>query len=564
MLWKCRWDKDLSLKEIIEKNTGIPMKEFLFPKRDPEVVNLTDAAELIKDYLDSGRPVKVMADYDCDGVMSGTILYMAFKAYSGRDIPIRFPKRFSEGYGLSMNVINETDSGLIITIDNGIAAVDQIKAARDKGIDVVVIDHHLPRKDGVLPDANIIVDPHVYHGEFDEYCGAGLGLRLAKELIPRNPLLNKLTAFAGIATVADVMRLVGDNRNIVKDSLNMVNNREVTFGMNILLDKLGVGYVEADDYGFQLGPVINAAGRLMDDGPDMVFDLIKLDEIPEGKTGEDIEAMAMELVRMNNKRRDLVNTFVSRAMQYAEDKDIAGSHRFAVIYDKDFHEGINGIIAGQMAERLKMPCITLSPSGKEGILKGSGRAFGDMNLIKVMEKCSDCFVGYGGHAGAAGLSVKEEDLERLVKALDAAMEDVGVKKEEDVLYYDKEIKLKDVPYYIQDLSEYAPFGEGNPKPVFKIDGYEITPKDGKYYMVMGRFQNHVKLFGNGEVSAVAFDMADRFAEKVPLNIDIIGNIYANVFNGNTYNQIEILDYKENEVKKETKQQSLLADLLNFL
>jgi len=560
--WKPRWDKELSLEEIVEKNTGCPIQELKSPPVDPEIRNLDEAVAFVKDFLDRGEPVKVMADYDCDGVMSGTILYLAIRAYSGRDIPVRFPKRFSEGYGLSMNVVNETDAGLIITVDNGIAAVDQIKAAKEKGLSVVILDHHLMRADGLIPDADVIVDPHVYNGGFDEYCGAGLALRFAKKLVPdKNGLYTKLTAFAGIATVADVMKLIGDNRRMVRNSLDAVRNRNVTVGMDALLDALNVEHVEADDYGFLLGPVVNAAGRLDDDGPHKVFSLISIDE----GNKEALMFQAAELVEYNNTRRDLVYTFTDRAKKMADEGSIKEKHQVAIFYSDDFHEGINGIIAGQMAEELKMPCIVLSPGKKEGLLKGSGRSYGEINLIRLLNTASDCFAGYGGHEGAAGLTVIKDKLEELQKRLDETMltEEFASKAglQDDVILYDKEINIKDVPYFISELEELGPFGEGNPKPVFRIDGFELTPKNGKYFRVMGRYGNHVKLFGD-DISAVAFGMIDRFSGELPAAIDIVGTIYANIFNGKTENQIEVVDFIPVE-KKKTEAYDLFAGLLDF-
>lgn len=216
-------------------------------KRDPFLSNLKEAADFFRETVKKVSMVTVMADYDCDGVMSALILDRFLAEYAAAErlafrARIRFPKRFSEEYGLSMNVVDETDEGLLITVDNGIAAIPQIRKTKEKGLMVLVIDHHLPPMDGTLPMADVILDPHAVAGsDFSDYCGAGLAFRFAMETLPSLPAKTrmKMCVFASLATVADMVPLKGDNRNLVKDGLALINALPEAVWLMILVALFG-------------------------------------------------------------------------------------------------------------------------------------------------------------------------------------------------------------------------------------------------------------------------------------------------------------------------------------
>lgn len=561
-------DSASTIIEVVERNTKMNIQDFLNPEKDPYLTGLNETVDFIKNEISKGTAISIIGDYDCDGITSSTILSLAFTEASGKEPFVRIPRRFSEGYGLSMKIIDEINEGLIVTVDNGIAAIEQVKEAKKKGLKVVVIDHHLPVKNEkgevVLPDADVILDPHAIPGSsFSDYCGAGLAYRVAKLLIPNNPLLTPLCALASIGTVADVMPLVGDNRNIVINGMAAVNSRNITTGLHLLLEELGIEWVSEGDYGFKLGPVMNAAGRLLDDGPIDVVNVLKTNFDPTDMHNaialDDLHEQVKTLVKNNEKRRELVRSSMLEADELMK-KEVL--RRPIVLYNPNFSEGIIGIIAGQLAEQYQTPAIVFTDTKTEGILKGSGRTYGNVHLKDLLDSVSQYLLGYGGHAGAAGLSVKYEDLYDFKIALNGKLKDVDFGVDAEHLSYDLEIPLSDVASSLKELDKYAPFGEGNPQIRFKVTGFECSPVNGKFSKPMGPHMEHIRFYGK-DVSAVGFDLAKRYqSDGEPKIMDFVGMLGNNYFKGRAYNQIEVIDYKKKE-KEKTKLNQSLEDLLIF-
>ena len=561
-------DSASTIIEVVERNTKMNIQDFLNPEKDPYLTGLNETVDFIKNEISKGTAISIIGDYDCDGITSSTILSLAFTEASGKEPFVRIPRRFSEGYGLSMKIIDEINEGLIVTVDNGIAAIEQVKEAKKKGLKVVVIDHHLPVKNEkgevVLPDADVILDPHAIPGSsFSDYCGAGLAYRVAKLLIPNNPLLTPLCALASIGTVADVMPLVGDNRNIVINGMAAVNSRNITTGLHLLLEELGIEWVSEGDYGFKLGPVMNAAGRLLDDGPIDVVNVLKTNFDPTDMHNaialDDLHEQVKTLVKNNEKRRELVRSSMLEADELMK-KEVL--RRPIVLYSPNFSEGIIGIIAGQLAEQYQTPAIVFTDTKTEGILKGSGRTYGNVHLKDLLDSVSQYLLGYGGHAGAAGLSVKYEDLYDFKIALNGKLKDVDFGVDAEHLSYDLEIPLSDVASSLKELDKYAPFGEGNPQIRFKVTGFECSPVNGKFSKPMGPHMEHIRFYGK-DVSAVGFDLAKRYqSDGEPKIMDFVGMLGNNYFKGRAYNQIEVIDYKKKE-KEKTKLNQSLEDLLIF-
>lgn len=561
-------DSASTIIEVVERNTKMNIQDFLNPEKDPYLTGLNETVDFIKNEISKGTAISIIGDYDCDGITSSTILSLAFTEASGKEPFVRIPRRFSEGYGLSMKIIDEINEGLIVTVDNGIAAIEQVKEAKKKGLKVVVIDHHLPVKNEkgevVLPDADVILDPHAIPGSsFSNYCGAGLAYRVAKLLIPNNPLLTPLCALASIGTVADVMPLVGDNRNIVINGMAAVNSRNITTGLHLLLEELGIEWVSEGDYGFKLGPVMNAAGRLLDDGPIDVVNVLKTNFDPTDMHNaialDDLHEQVKTLVKNNEKRRELVRSSMLEADELMK-KEVL--RRPIVLYSPNFSEGIIGIIAGQLAEQYQTPAIVFTDTKTEGILKGSGRTYGNVHLKDLLDSVSQYLLGYGGHAGAAGLSVKYEDLYDFKIALNGKLKDVDFGVDTEHLSYDLEIPLSDVASSLKELDKYAPFGEGNPQIRFKVTGFECSPVNGKFSKPMGPHMEHIRFYGK-DVSAVGFDLAERYqSDGEPKIMDFVGMLGTNYFKGRAYNQIEVIDYKKKE-KEKTKLNQSLEDLLIF-
>lgn len=558
------WNKrgnSMTVTEVVFGNPDISEEDILYPIYDPYIWNLDKAASLVRDCLDKGMKISIVGDYDCDGMMAASILKLYFEE-AGVKPYVRLPRRFSEGYGLSTKIIDEIDSGLVITVDNGIRASEAVKKAKEKGLIVVVTDHH----EGSMEDipADVVVDPHMkedIYSEYINYCGASLAYRLGKEVFPESRLHNKAAVLAGIATVADVVPLIGDNRNIVKTSLNMLNIRIVPKGMRLLLDALSKEHYDEGDYGFTLGPIMNASGRLLDDGPDDIVRLVTTDrELRSNPVlREKMESLVQELISRNETRKELAKKYQEEASIVIRDQHME-QDRFIVLVLPDCMEGIIGIIAGRVAENMRRPCIVFANASVPGILKGSGRSAEGVNLKKTLDECSGLLLKYGGHAGAAGLSINVDNVSELRTALNMAMDRQNFVIREDTLFYDLEITENDIWSMLSEQELYAPYGEGNRKPVFLIKDYEVIPDKttGELVRYLGKEKATIKLSGQ-KSSCIGFNMAETFEELGrPKMIDVIGTLSFSYLRGNRTPQIEIIDFRKADKKMDERTAGLEA------
>lgn len=566
--WKKR-DKSVNTFEDFLKKKDI--NDLVSPKRDPYVKNLKEVCQFIAS-ADRAKTWTIMADYDADGICSGTIMHKVVQLLGVKDIRVRFPRRFSEGYGLSMKVVDECpENSILVTVDNGIAAVDEIKKAKEKGITVIVTDHHMAREDGTIPNADAVIDPNaIYDDEtYRNYCGAGIAYRIMKELFPNSPDLRKMEVFAGIATVTDVMELTGDNRNLVRDAINLINSGEMTNGLRALVHEFGIEYISEGDFGFTLGPAFNAAGRMLDDGAFLVYDLISRDfpETPEEMFTFDamLSSKAQELINLNKQRQDAVLNAMEEVHSMTENMKVGMP---VVIEMDDVSSGIVGIIAGKLAEEFKAPAIVFSAVEQENgetLLKGSGRTYGDVHLKHLLDSLKVYLVGYGGHAGAAGLSLKPKNLNEFKEKFMAKYIKLKPKSSgnEDVEEYDFDVKPENLAELVTEMRKYAPYGQGNRKPVVRIVDFDLVKNNsGSCHTIMGRNKNHVKVNGPYNISGLLFGQAERYTEDgYPKRIDIIGIPSENVFRGESRQQIEISDYA---VHVESVHSDTVIDFSSFL
>ena len=529
-----------SIAEVIERNVGMPISEFLNPKPSPFITNLKDAADFIKGFARTEK-VTVMGDYDCDGVTSSSILYKILKKLGFTDVTVRLPKRFSEGYGLSMKAIDEIPSGLLITVDNGIVAHDEIKAAKDKGLSVVIIDHHIGDEEN-LPLADVVVDPNALSGsEFSDYCAAGLALRLAEEMGIAD---DEMLALSAIGTVADVMPLINDNRRIVEKGLIAINEGKGSEGLRALLPIVTKSILTETGIGFNVGPAVNAAGRMLDDGAKYPFTLLSDSYTSIGEK----EDLAIRLKELNEMRKEEVQKGLAIS-QLAISEDCLYGDNPMVIFTTDknaVHEGVVGIIAGRLAESLKVPCFVLTET-EPGILKGSVRSYGGVNVKELMDKVSHLIIRYGGHEGAGGLSIKKENMIDFREALKKEMEGIDLASEKEEEYYDLEIEPKDIEETIEELEKYAPFGVGNPRVVFKVKDYRLYPRNGGFYTTVGNTGTMIKLFGKGN-EAISFDKYEKFIELgEPKVLNLYGTLSKNRYMYSVSNQVELADFEKTDI-----------------
>lgn len=559
MEWKKRGSA-ATIEQAVLQNSGLTIQELLQPEKSPPIAGLDAALEHLAQAVKKNEQITVIGDYDADGITASALLYRLIRyGFRHEKIRVRLPRRFSEGYGMSESMTEEIDSGLVITVDNGIAAFEPIKQAKEKGLRVVVLDHHLPHESGQLPEADVVVDPHVTGGKFVDYCGAGLAYRLALASgVMSEKLRRQCCILAAIGTIADVMPLIGDNRNIVREGVELMNTQDIFRNTEKLTELMLIERVTEETIGFKIGPAINAPGRLYDKGALLPFNLLAA----ETQSAEYLEERINQLIDCNDRRKELVRTGLEEAKLLIAENCLVGDD-VILIQPSDaapdsIHQGVAGIIAGQLAEEMRRPVIVLARSREPGVLKGSGRSYGGVNLKALLDCAKDELVTYGGHAEAAGLSVAEENIDSLSRALCRAYRDLGmtVTEETDTMY-DIEIEEGDLDRAIAELNRFAPYGQGNPKPVVRLNGYHLSPRYGRHYRVQGDGST-VKLFGK-DSSAVGFGMADQYQDSgCPMQIDLIGLLSENVFAGRVEKQLQMLDFRPHQ---EAEHKSLLTNLL---
>lgn len=373
-------------------------------------------------------------------------------------------------------------------------------------------------------------------------------------LICSEKIQNVALQFAAIATVADVVPLLKDNRKILINGLKLINDNPIPAIKKFTYEisgSIGKPYVDETTIGFKIGPIINAMGRI-EDNAEYVYKYFI--------TGD--AEMLQHMVEVNEKRKELVASAVDRAYAIIAEECLFADIPM-IIYDPNTIEGIVGIVAGRLAETQNIPVICLTNSDTPGIVKGSARS-PSINIKDTLDKVSDLLEGYGGHAGAAGLSLKEENIDELrnrFAEMFADYENGNVVEPE--IEYDLEINADEVEKTVEELKKFAPFGEGNPNPVFKIQNFDLFSRQGAFYKCLGDGQT-LKLFGN-HCSAIGFDMVAKYNDTgLAKSLNLIGMLSENHF-GKPEAQIELIDFEPINAGKEKSDlaQMLENTLLGF-
>lgn len=437
------------------------------------------AAEILLQKIQEGKPLRIIGDYDVDGICATYILLSGIRGLSG-NVDTVIPHRMKDGYGLNESLVlaaREDGIDTILTCDNGIAAAEQIRLAKELGMNVVVTDHHeVPFEEGengrvyFLPPADAVVDPKQPECgyPFKQICGAVVAAKLVQVLLDRsglsetNPqkyrsMMEEMLIFGALATVCDVMELKDENRIIVKKGLSLMA-KTGNLGLKALLMVNGIEDRELTPYhaGFVIGPCMNATGRL--DTARRALALFETDDWKSAVT------LAGDLKSLNDSRKQMTDEGVKQAIEQVEKTGI-GKDRVLVIYLPDCHESLAGIIAGRVREKYGKPAFVLT-KGEEGI-KGSGRSIEAYHMYEEMTACKELFTRYGGHKMAAGLSLPDEaSVEKFRKMLN---ENCRLTQEdfEEIIHIDVPMPLAYVNRdFIKELSLLEPFGTGNPRPLF--------------------------------------------------------------------------------------------------
>lgn len=514
-------NRDISSKEEAENFLNGTIKDLL----DGNLMKgMTEGVKIIKEAIESKKKIVIYGDYDCDGVCSTTILYKTFKSLNA-DFKYYIPDREDEGYGVNSDRIRklkEEGTEVIITCDNGISAFEQTKLAKELGLTMVITDHHdIPyieeegKKIYHVPQADVVINPKQKDCTypFKELCGAGIALKFSLCLLESMGKdineYKELLQYAAIATVCDVVELKGENRIILKEGLKIINSTE-NLGLKALIKETGLEGKEIGEYhfGFVLGPTINATGRLETANLSVEL-LITKDE-------KEAEELAKKLFDLNKIRQDLTSESVERVIENIE-REYNKEDKVILVYDGEIHESIAGIVAGRVRERFNLPTIIMT-KGKE-MPKGSARSIEGYNMFEELNKCKDLIEKFGGHPMAAGLSVREENLSALKKALNEKCD----LTEEDiipVIKIDSPLSLEKVDEeLISSIENLRPFGKGNTSPLFAVKNLKVTR-----VFFMGKEKNFMKFRfllenSNLTIEGVNFDKYDEFKEEF---IDVFG------------------------------------------
>ena len=519
-MWKKRIEIVNSLKDYFTKKHG-NIEKFFEDTREYELPNAKEAAQLIQEFSD--RCFYIIGDYDVDGIVGTAIMKIGLER-RGYKVIFRIPKRFSEGYGICDSIIEEVPKdAVVITVDNGISAIEQIRALKARGHPVIVTDHHLPVTENdevILPDADIIVNPKVKSDGFDGYCGAGVAYKIIKNLLPEvDVVMPLLTAYAAIGTVADMMDLVKENRFIVTEGLKVLNGERgiLTRGMKALLQVLGKEKLTSTDIAYGIAPMLNAPGRLEDDGALMALSLI----IQNKDIQESIQ-LALVVREKNEMRKKLEKEAIEKVIDELPE-DI--SHPL-IVYIPDVGEGVIGLIAANLVKEYRVPSFVFTDAKEEGIIKGSGRSVDGVHMKELLDKSEELYVTYGGHEGAAGIKMKKNNLEAMREKICFLLEDFSPDKDD---YYDVEICPKQAEEVYRELEKFAPFGRGNEKPVIALRS--INPTN---YRVMGSEKQHLRISCDG-CDVLCFNEAKNILEcqnqAVTIPMHFYGNLSVNEFRG---------------------------------
>ena len=515
-----------------------------------QMKGMPQAVEILTEKIRDREKIRVIGDYDCDGINATYILLEGLEKL-GAKVDSDIPDRIKDGYGLNQHLIDRAhEDGIdtIITCDNGIAAAKEIEYGKALGMTIIVTDHHeVPYKENeagrryILPPADAVVDPRQEGCEypFKGLCGAAVAYKLVEALCEANGQdvadLDYLLENVAIATVADVMDLTEENRILVKQGLEMLK-RTSNLGLRALIQCIGLEgkKIQAYHIGFILAPCLNASGKL--DTAKRALALLR------AKTEREADMLAGDLKALNESRRDMTDRVVDEAMAKVERTDIRGD-KVLVIYLPDCHESLAGLVAGRVRENYYRPVFVLTDS-EDGV-KGSGRSIESYSMYEELTGCGDLLTTFGGHPMAAGLSIDKENVEKFKRRLN----DQCTLSEEELT--EKVVIDMELPFtaiteqFIDELEYLEPFGKGNAKPVFAARGVFM-----QHVKIIGKNKNVAKATAidaaGNRMEAICFHDAQEFAKQCERNNGKMSITFypgINEFRGERQIQIVITHYR---------------------
>lgn len=547
-----------TVKELVQANTGMSANDLAYDARRYHYPGIKEAAELFMDHIKHGSKILVWCDYDTDGVDCKFIMsYTLARPMKIRNIEILCPGRYSDGYGIKPSIVEQfAGTDLLVLCDNGIAAIEAVDLAREMGMDVIILDHHDPRViEGqvVMPNANVIVDPHLTGGyimdgagnqigEFRDLCGAGITWYFTHEvrsmcdwMSDKQKWYLDQIAYIGatFGTVGDVVDLKDDNRRIVKQGLTNLNKGMGTSGIRQLMYKLYLNNVSSMDIGFLISPIINASGRLEDTGANRIAALLCTDANDEGAK-KALYAEVDRAIDVNKKRKAMTKESVERVVENYEAN--GGNDPFIVCYDEYTVSGIVGLVASKLVNRYHRPALVFAPSGKDdGVIKGSGRSVEGIGIKGLLDQVQQYLTTYGGHPMACGASLLIDNLDAFGDAVNAI---TPVLDTSDAIMYDLECAYTEAATKLAEQEQFEPYGAGNPQPVYRINGVELCEPE-----YMGGNSQHVK-FQTKDADILWFDGRKAYEDLgSPKMVDMLVTMSYHEFKDQVTVQMQVIDMK---------------------
>ncbi|MEB3289684.1 MAG: single-stranded-DNA-specific exonuclease RecJ [Leptolyngbya sp.] len=543
----------LMAQVLVQRGILVPEQavDFLNPERlqlpSPllEFEDLAMSLDLLTEAIQTGRRIAICGDYDADGMTSTALLLRALRTL-GADVDYTIPSRMSEGYGINQRIVEEGHAAgvsLILTVDNGIAAVAPIQRARELGLTVIVTDHHdLPPQ---LPPANAILNPKLLP-ETSPYRGvAGVGVAyilavcLAQTLNQTQDLTAPLLELFTLGTIADLAPLTGVNRRWVRRGLGLLPRSQI-FGIQALIQVAGLAdqskALKPEHIGFRLGPRINAVGRLSD--PQIVIDLLTTDDL-----GVALER-AMQCEQINTTRQDLCQQIEQAAVAWCDQQQAAGSldlrrDRVLVVVQPQWHHGVIGIVASRLVERYGVPVFIGTYEDEAGaVIRGSARGIPEFDVFEALQRCHDLMDKFGGHRAAGGFSFRAENLDTIRTRLSRyACQVLTPDLLKPLISVDAQAHLSDITYALyEQIDHLHPCGIENPEPVFWTPQVHIAEQQ-----VVGRNREHLKLSlrqGDTTIKAIAWRWGDYF--PLPDQVDLAYRLKQNEWQGVTTVELELV------------------------
>jgi single-stranded-DNA-specific exonuclease len=512
------------------------------------MADMDKAVERVHEAIAGGEKILVYGDYDVDGTTAVALVYSFIRRFTQK-VDFYIPDRYDEGYGLSYKGLDWAgDNGvnLVITLDCGIKAIDKVEYARAKGIEVIICDHHLPEDE--LPGAVAVLDPkrEDCHYPFDDLCGCGVGFKLVQGYVKKYDLdpelLDPLLDLQVVSIASDLVSMTGENRILAHYGLKRLNEnpRKGLLAM-INLAKLEPGHINIDDIVFKIGPRINAAGR-MESGRLAVELLTATDDQTAFRIGEQINDS-------NNERKSIDREITQEALEMVRNGEALETENVTIVYNPTWNKGVVGIVASRLVEAYYKPTVVLTKSN--GFVTGSARSVSGFDLYASIESCADLLENFGGHVYAAGLTMKEDNLEEFCKRMNKFVSG-NITREEltPVVEIDARLDFSQItPKFTRILKQFQPFGPGNSNPVFLTEDVYDAGNGRK----VGAGGVHLKLDLMQEsqpyrqIAAIGFNMSDYYEYiKAGNPIDICYSIVENFYRGSSTIQLRLKDVRERE------------------